>query len=86
MTHSLKAIVVFYCPQTAEFARRSDGKLFARWYENKGCYGYGWTKWRPANETEQSAAAGDPEFFRYGFHSTFTKTTDGISRLRLPQN
>jgi hypothetical protein len=83
----LKAVVSFYCPQVAEFARRSDGVLFARWYESKGRYGYGWTAWRLANAQEQSACVGDPEFFRYGFTTTFTRTTEPafISRLRLPQ-
>lgn len=84
-TARLSAIVVFYCPQTAEFARRADGVLFSRWYESKGRYGYGWTSWRRANEQEQAACAGDPEFFRYGFNTTFTRCTANISRLRLPQ-
>lgn len=85
MKTSLKATVLFFCPGTAEFARRSDGVLFARWYESRGCYGYGWTKWRLANDVECTAAAGDPESFRYGFTSVFYRTTDQISRLRLPQ-
>lgn len=81
----LKCVVLFSCPQVADFARRSDGILFARWYENKGRYGYGWTKWRRANETEISSCEGDPEFFRYGFTTTFTRKTVGLTRLRLPQ-
>lgn len=81
----MKAVVLFSCPLVGEFARRSDGVLFSRWWDKRGSYGYGFTKWRRANEQEQSAAAGDPEFFSYGFHSTFTKTVTDINRIRLPQ-
>lgn len=81
-----KVIALYSCPQTAEFAVASDGTVWARWYENKGRYGYGWTKWRPANEDERGSVAGDPEFFRYGFHSTFQRfTSPELARLRLPQ-
>lgn len=86
MSKTLKAICLWSCPQNAEFARRADGVLFARWYESKGKYGYGWTRWRRANDQESASCAGDPEFFRYGFHSTFSRTTADIGRLRLPQD
>ena len=82
----MKAVVLWSCPQTGELARRSDGVLFARWYENKGRYGYGYTRWRRANEQEQSAVAENPEFFRFGFHGVWTRTTTDINRLRLPQD
>lgn len=77
--------VLYHSPQCGEIAVASDGTVFSRWYENKGRYGYGWTRWRRANEQETAAVASSPEWFRYGFHSTFTRSTDGISRLRLPQ-